>query len=374
MTKLLAIPTLIVFLLAASQSPAADGQSTIRLREIDGRTWLIGPDDCPFFAHGVTHLKSQHGEDVMAVGQACKELGFNAYGYGCPNELKTNLPYLEGRQFVPMSLYQTTDGSFGYVDIFDPKMQAKLEQDIRNVCLANRGNPNLIGYCWTDLGAWPLQNSTDTNWVAFIRKLPADSPGHKTYREFLKTWNGEDRGARDLAFLRLIAREYFRVLGETNRKYDPHHLIFGDRFTFQTAIPVVIEEMLPYVDAIAIQPRFSPGFPRKDFDRVYQLTDKPIIICDFAIRFMDGEKKVRGWQPELSPKIAGERYSEYVRDAMATRYIIGAFWCNPIDSRPGFKKTGIKQGLFDRGLTPRPELNRAIRELNQFLIDKTPKD
>lgn len=29
--------------------------------------------------------------------------------------------------------------------------------------------------------------------------------------------------------------------------------------------------------------------------------------------------------------------------------------------------------FFDLGLTPRPELNRAIRALNQFLLDRTPK-
>ena len=28
------------------------------------------------------------------------------------------------------------------------------------MCFANRDNPNLIGYCWTDLGAWPLENTT----------------------------------------------------------------------------------------------------------------------------------------------------------------------------------------------------------------------
>lgn len=352
---------------------SAQERSHIRLQEIDGRVWLIGPDRHPFFAHGVTHINAKHGEDVSAVGQACKKLGFNAYGYGCPNELKSDLPYLEGRQLVPMSLYRTTDRSFGFVDIFDPKVQATLEQEIRKLCFANRKNSNLIGYCWTDLGAWPLKNSTGKNWVDFIRALPGDASGQKAYKEFLKTWKGNDSNARDLAFLRIIAREYFRVLGTANRRFDPDHLIFGDRFTFQTAIPEVIEEMLPYVDAIAIQPRYQPGFPKKEFDRVHKLSGKPIIICDFAIRFKDGEKNVRGWKPEKDPKTAGERYAAYVREAMATPYVIGAFWCNPVDSRPGFKKTGIKQGLFDRGLNPRPELNQAIRELNQFLDQKTPR-
>ena len=33
-----------------------------------------------------------------------------------------------------------------------------------------------------------------------------------------------------LAFLRLIAREYFRVVGGAQRKHAPGRLIFGERF------------------------------------------------------------------------------------------------------------------------------------------------
>jgi hypothetical protein len=360
-------------LAAAPMAAAAPDPPPIRLKKTDGRTWLIDQHGRPFFAHGVTHLGGNHGEDVKAVAKACKELGFNAYGYGCPNMLKTDLPYLDGRQFVPMSLYRMTDGSFGYVDIFAPMVRARLENDMKKLCLANHGNHNLIGYCWTDLGAWQLENPTGRNWVQHIRNLPADAPGQKAYRKFLKTWQGKDPKARDLAFLRIIAREYFGVLGKANRKFDPDHLIFGDRFTFQTAIPEVVEEMLPHVDAIAIQPNFQPGFPKEDFDRVHKLTGKPIIICDFAIRFKEEGKKIRGWKPEETPKLAGERYAEYVREAFATPYVIGAFWCNPINSKPGFKKAGIKQGLFDQGLTPRPELNKAIRTLNEFIGEATPE-
>lgn len=349
-------------------------QSFIRLQEIDGRTWLIDPSGQPFFAHGVTHMDGHAGEDVTAMGEACKNLGFNAYGYGCAHELKSDMPYLEGRNLLPISTYRVNNGSFTYIDIFDPSEQAGLEAQVRRMCMSNRDNPNLIGYCWTDLGAWPLENVSGTNWVEFTRNLPVEAPGHQAYLAFLETWEGgDDAEARDLAFLRLIAREYFRVVGEANRRYDPNHLIFGDRFVFQTYVPEVVEEMLPYVDAIAIQPNFNPGFPKENFDRIHKQTGKPILICDFAIRFQDGDKNIRGWRPEASAKIAGERYAEYIRAAVDTPYIIGAFWCNPIDSVPNFGTSGIKQGIFDKGLTPRPELNEQFRELNEYLVEITPK-
>jgi hypothetical protein len=56
-----------------------------------------------------------------------------------------------------------------------------------------------------------------------------------------------------------------------------------------------------------------------------------------------------------------------------TPYIIGAFWCNPINSRPNFGQGGIKPGLFDVGLKPRLELNAAMRELNEYLNEMAPQ-
>ncbi|MGC6424968.1 MAG: endo-1,4-beta-xylanase [Lentimonas sp.] len=360
--------------ITSSSSAIAQERSAIRLAEINGRTWLINPEGNPFFAHGITHMSNQKlSKDYKAVSKACKDLGFNAYGYGCPTELKSDMPYLDGRNYVPISVYRSKGGSFRFIDIFDPREQQKMAEQVRQTCLQNRDNPNLIGYCWTDLGAWPLKNSTGSNWVDFTRDLPTDAPGRKVYAKFLKTWKGDDEKARDLAFLRLIAREYFRVMGEANRKHDPNHLLFGDRFAFDTIVPEVLEEITPWVDAIAIQPPFHPGFPKAKFQAIHELTGKPILICDFAIRFKDGDKKIRGWKLQENDRVAGERYIEYVRAALETPYIIGAFWCNPIDSTPTFNKgSGIKQGMFDDGLTQRPGLSEAIIELNRHIAQVTP--
>ena len=350
----------------------ADEPAAIRLQEIEGRTWLVSPNGGPFFAHGVTHVGNGRQVGLPALARALRELGFNAYGYGCPNELKSDLPYMEGRNYLPTSMYRTSDKSFTFVDIFDPAVQAEQDAAVRRTCYANRNNPNLIGYYWTDLTPWPLENNTGTNWVEYIRSLSADAPGQQAYQKFLADWDGNDETARDTAFLRLIAREYCRVFGEAHRKYDPDHLVFGDRFMPQFAIPEVLEEMVPYVDAIAIQPHFRPGFPKKELDRIHELTGKPIVLCDFAIRFEDGDKNIRGYKPEESPQKAGELYAEYIRDAMATPYVIGSFWCNPLDSKPGFNKTGIKQGLFDNDFTPRPSLNKQMQQLNAWIDQQKP--
>jgi len=377
MISLPSIPLPLTFLLAllfALPPLSAQDQKSahIRIAEIDGRSWLVDPQGRPFFAHGVTHVNTKHGVDYKVVAKTCKELGFNAYGYGCPVPLRKDMPYLEGiNHVVPVSMYRDKE-SFQFVDVFDPEVQARMQRQIELLCQRNHKNPNLIGYCWTDLGAWPLDNPTGKNWVDFMRKLPAAAPGKKAYRDFLAAWEGDDAAARDLAFLTRIAREYFRVLGEANRKYDPDHLIFGDRFSFQTFVPEVLKEMLPYVDAIAIQPPYRAVFPKEKYTEIHKLSGKPILLCDFAIRFKDGDKPVRGWKPLANAKLAGTAYTDYLRAAMKTDYIVGAFWCNLVDSKPGFNKTGVKQGLFAEGFAARPDLNAAIRAFNQERDKATP--
>ena len=37
-----------------------------------------------------------------------------------------------------------TDGSFSYLDIFDPNVQAKLDQQMKTLCEENKNNHNLI--------------------------------------------------------------------------------------------------------------------------------------------------------------------------------------------------------------------------------------
>ena len=357
------------FLVLFSGLLLAEEFNHITIKEIDGRAWLADSHGNPFFAHGITHARNLSAKlDYRAFSKACKKLGFNAYGYGCPPELRSDMPYLEGwNHLVPISYYRG-DGGHKYVDVFDPKVQARLETGVRTASLRNRStSSNLIGYCWTDLASWPLENQVKKNWVDFIRSLPPEAPGQKAYQKFLSTWKGTDKQARDHAFLRLIAREYFQVVGEANRKFAPGNLVFGDRFDFNTFDPVIVKEMLPYVDGIAIQPPFRGPFPKEKLDKIHHLVGKPILLCDFAIRFKDGDKDIQSWKPASDSIEAGKVYAQYVSEALKTDYIIGVFWCNPIDTPKGFSKPGVKQGFFGEGLTERPGLHQQVQELNRHI-------
>ena len=60
-------------------------------------------------------------------------------------------------------------------------------------------------------------------------------------------------------------------------------------------------------------------------------------------------------------------YAEYIEAAFKTDYILGNFWCYPLDSPKGFEKEGVKQVFFNNGLSPRPGLHQSVQEVNKMI-------
>ena len=122
-------------------------------------------------------------------------------------------------------------------------------------------NPEyVIGYCWTDPGAC-LDNSTGNNWVDFI-KSPSRctwATGVPKFEHGMMTELHHGTSLSSFHRTRILSYRW-----HSEQKVRPDHLIFGDRFSFQTFNPAIVEEMLPYVDAIAVQPYFMESFPQQN--------------------------------------------------------------------------------------------------------------
>ena len=58
-----------------------------------------------------------------------------------------------------------------------------------------------------------------------------------------------------------------------------NHFVFGERFAFNTLVPEVVEEMLPYVEAIAIQPPFNLNFQKKNSMKFINLPVNPFLFA-----------------------------------------------------------------------------------------------
>jgi len=290
---------------------------------------------------------------------------------------------------------------FSYADVFDPECQAQMRAKIRAMCDRSRQNENLIGYYWTDTPHWDLalaREKRGIDWVSYIRGLGGTAPGKLEYVAFLqRRYEGDltalnqvyglralefddllDHDFKDLdldrahvaqddrEFLRLIARTYYRIVGEANRDYDPGHLVLGEKYIDVDCPENVLREALPYIDVLSIQP-CPPVFDGALFDRLYEITGKPIIVCDHQSSFATEEYPETMWPQLESEEAVGKAYAQYLRDAFAKPYILGYHRCQYIDRF--VPRLGIlKQGLIREDETPYATLVAHVQHANRQIL------
>jgi hypothetical protein len=98
-------------------------------------------------------------------------------------------------------------------------------------------------------------------------------------------------------------------------------VIFGDRFHEVDMPDIVVKEVLPYVDAIAVQPT-SREFNFDFFDSVYQKYGKPIYIADHVSSFATAQNPVTMGQAAKDPESYGAYYRRYVTAGLSRPYMI----------------------------------------------------
>jgi len=392
--KRLLIVTLHFFvgiLVAAEDGPATN---VFRLGEVKGRDCLIDQNGKPFFSLGVNHiqaLKDKGQPDVFsdmfgrdwekacaAVHTNLTKWGFNTAGYGSPEPLCRMMPYMAPAYLTKNANY-LPDNQFFYPDIFSPKVQEKMKKKLRYLVRTNEDNPNLIGYYWTDTPQWDLKRARakrGTDWVSTIRKMPLNAPGRKRYEQYVADCLQKNVPAEDEGFLRLIARELYTVIGKETRRLAPNSLIFGERYLVGDHPDCVIEEALPYIDVLSIQPG-GATFNEPYFDRLQAKFKKPILLCDHQCSFATPEYRKTMWQQLESEEAVGRAYGQYLRDAFTKPYIIGYQRCQYIDrfaAHPGV----LKQGMLRQDGTPYKTLvqyvSKANAEAENWFSDKTASD
>lgn len=172
----------------------------------------------------------------------------------------------------------------------------------------------------------------------------------------------------DYEFLRLIAREYYRVAGEAMEREDRRHLVFGDRYMLGDLPIEVLEEALPWIDIVAVQP-FQVRFEREAFDRVYRLSRKPILICDHASNFPTDSFPSTLWPQCATESDTARAYGDYLAEAFERPYIVGYHRCQYIDR--AMPDTGaLKQGLIREDEPPYETFVDSVDRTNKRIIKR----
>lgn len=261
-----------------------------------GHAFFLAPDGAPFFSLGLNHIdhepllradnlpqwRDQYRNSRLVwlaeqVGPDLRAWGFNTLGltqelcldgveitthtgYFRPEEYRApgmpyccSLPFLEAHQW---------DETSRLPDIQGAEFADWCDYVARTHCVELADDPLCLGYFYTDGPIW-VHPSRRQKRAPLFDPVRLSQPG-------------------GVAALHELATRYYRLTHDAIRRYDPSHLILGDRYDANCPMPdVVLQAAAPFVDVISLQ----------DFDRsvaeicgriarVGQVTGRPVLLCD----------------------------------------------------------------------------------------------
>lgn len=248
--------------------------------------WLAQPFNR---AHWVKEFGAKKAYDdrwktgvLRKVKAEMKLLGFNHFGVH--NDLRTvtrtGYPFIKTLRFVelPHNRVATREQ---FVDVFAPAFARHCDELARTECTPLKEEQHLLGYAMADCPiftdeeaaaretvSYGSPRAATPTWPRVLRNLGPDAPGKRAYVETMRAvysswindfnntydttfrsfdellkardWRadadlGNGREMRDnRRFLERVVDRYYRVMTEAVRKYDPNHLIFGDKLNANT--------------------------------------------------------------------------------------------------------------------------------------------
>ena len=343
-----------------------------RVEEIGGRWWFITPDGHGFLSVGVNHIDSaclkypdnvhiwngRYGDErsfcESGVRNDLQDWGFNTVGWSQEVHVRqrTHTPPWRHEQYrwvgmpychaIPFTEIEMWNRYPRFPDVFTDDFEQWCDLQARYCCVDMAADPWLIGYFYADIPSWGRNSNS----------------GVKGWAEMFDMNSASGR-----AELGTIAARYYQVTHDAIRRYDPNHLILGDRYNGQGPLPeAVLEAMVPTVDVLSIQ-HFPP------IERFVALssewhrrTGKPVVNADvaFHVRAL-GRDHPHGITTQRE---RGQRYAQWAGKCFAEPHMIGWHWCGYIENE--CRQAGLK----DRYDEPQTEALDLITEFNHQLYDR----
>lgn len=414
-----------VCLLANSFSFAQKSNGFFRVEKRAGVWWFITPDGEKFFSNGVNVVDQGQPEkdyDLKKPEYAAfrfhkttdewidetlkrlQEWNFNTLGGWVAREIEqrgampyTKVLHLGGSKFVPWG------------DVFGAEVAARIDAEAKREIGDLKTDKNLIGYFsdnelgwWDDTIFWhflsqPATNKTKQRLLKLLRehykndfaKLRADFDAGRAQTfdqlesEANLTLKPGGHGADVIdKFVFLVAEKYYKLAFDAIRRYDPNHLILGDRYPSWYSQSVA-RASIPYVDVVStnFMADWNDGsISRFYLDSLHRITNKPIIITEYymsATENRSGNKNSSAGFPVV--KTQKERAASFERNLTALArlpYVVGAHWFQYTDEPTFGRPDGedYNMGLIDINNQPYEELTAAAKSLNVAQIHAQAKN
>ena len=360
-----------------------------RVEKADDRWWLVDPDGSSFVTIGLNHtdesnLKYPHNWDIWkkkygsrenwiknGVVKDLKSWGFNTIGwtqeyisgdwgvaldwFGDPIDLGhsttpwsaadlklADMPYIVQ---IPVAQIEDWRGQPSFPDVYSHDFDVYCEYLARNVCFDHADSKNLIGYFLVDIPSWfPHASGRFFEGLAGLTGKTYDS---KLYD---------------------VASKYYETITKHIRKYDPNHLILGDRYNGNKGIPTPpLQAMKPFVDVLSIQ--YFSGAKQEDhlkmrdsFATWQEITGKPVINADLgnwtATKLNPNRKTGLSSQAER-----GSNYGESLNPLIREPWFLGWHWCAYVEN------TGRGWGIKDPWDEPYSDFADPVTAFNKRIYD-----
>jgi len=326
-----------------------------RVAKFDGRWWFITPDGNAFISTGINHVDYKEDyspEFVSFVVRHLKEWGFNTIGWSQdtkrydfrngnappsrgwgPAEFKhCDIPYTHIIRFADIEWYSEEQ----FPNVFSEEWEDKCDSLAARDCPLLKDDHGLIGYFYTDTPNFPL-------W---------------------KKLSGDD-------FPEIVAK-YYWTCHDAIRRYDPNHLILGDRFKGDVSIPIdgakvdgmtqdALAAMKDTVDVLCVETMQAAtlDLPAK-LREWHTIAGKPVLLADFVYLAPTDVLKVTPGSPTYARDQAarGEAYVKFMRQNYSNPAVVGAHWCS--FGRSKYRRSG----LLDGDEKPYEDCVRLMRDFN----------
>ena len=281
-------------------------------------------------------------------------------------------------------------------DVFSDEFAQGLDRRCREVCQPLRDNPHLIGYHYTQNPPWhPQAKSYDTwidaitgpgsagrtAWIDLMRAvygtvdrwqavygMPIDDwDDIETLDDPLRGFVNQQKHLKDReAFMTRICERWYQLHHESIRRYDPYHLIFGDRNTLhlQPLPEFAIRIMKPYVDVLSVNVMGPPAMVHEVLETATRVWDGPIHLADTGAGIYSGGVPKSTYQARDIHEFE-KVYAGLARMVVEHPQVIGFGWC-------GFYETphpGGRSGLVDVATgQPLPDRLEVIRRWNNWMV------
>ena len=365
------------------------------------------------YTHQGFEASPAYGKWLAMVEEDFGKWGFNTIGgLSMINRCPKGIPYTVCVRFVDNCHWMKAE-DISFPDVFSPAFAERCREIAKKQCAPRRDDPCLVGYFYSDTpilacrGAHAKEGllyydnprGEVPTWPRAIADLPADAPGKEVYAEFVRArYRGQiedfnavygtsfggfgelvaGRPPRDpvererahsdeKAFLGKILGRLYSVLRDAVRKFDPNHLILGDRYNGNTELPdAAMTAMIPYCDVLSIQYYGHFAEQKADLEMAYRKTGKPVLMCDssFSTPSEEMPNPFGRWVEDQKQRAVA--YEAYARAIFSGDYIVGWHWCGYVDrwkASQGFRQhSGIKDA-FGKDYEVAPAMARVNRDV-----------